>query len=96
MKNENLQILHVMLHTWSDDEVNMAWRMIAEEGKRRKMVRTKKMKGALTVGDVVEYESRRTGKTTATIVKVKTKNALVEDASGQRWNVAMSMLKKVK
>lgn len=95
MKNENLQILHVMLHTWSDDEVSMAWRMIAEEGKMRKMMRTKKMKGALAVGDVVEYESRRTGKTTATIVKVKTKNALVEDASGQRWNVPMSMLKKV-
>jgi len=92
---ENLKILHVMLHTWSDDEVREAWRMIAEEGKRRKNVRTKKMKGTLQVGDVVEYQSRRTGKTTATIVKVKTKNALVEDVSGQRWNVPMSMLTKV-
>lgn len=92
--NENLNILNVMLHTWSDDEVQEAWRMIAAEGKRRKSERTKKMKYSLHAGDKVEYESRRYGTMVATVIKVKTKNALVE-SNGQRWNVPMSMLKKV-
>jgi len=91
---ENLNILHTMLHTWTDDEIHEAWQMIADEGKRRKEVKTRKLKGTLSVGDQVEYQSRRTGKTSATIIRVKTKNALVE-ANGQRWNVPMSMLTKV-
>ena len=91
---ENLNILHTMLHTWSDEEVSEAWQMIADEGKRRKQVKTKKLKGILREGDAVEYQSRRSGLTTGTIIKVKTKNAVVE-ANGQRWNVPMSMLTKV-
>lgn len=91
---ENLNILHTMLHTWSDDEVSEAWRMIADEGQRRKQLKTRKLKDILKVGDKVEYESRRTGTTAATIIRVKTKNALVE-VNGQRWNVPMSMLTKV-
>lgn len=91
---ENLNILHTMLHTWSDEEVSEAWQMIADEGKRRKQVKTKKLKGILREGDTVEYQSRRSGLTTGTIIKVKTKNAVVE-ANGQRWNVPMSMLTKV-
>ena len=31
--SDNLDILKTMLHTWSDDEVTVAWGMIAEEGK---------------------------------------------------------------
>jgi dsDNA-specific endonuclease/ATPase MutS2 len=91
---ENLSILNTMLHTWSDEEVTLAWRMIADEGKRRKEVKTKKLKGTLIPGDKVEYQSRRTGTTRGHIVKVKTKNALVE-VNGQQWNVPMSMLKKI-
>ena len=91
---ENLSILNTMLHTWTDEEVSTAWQMIADEGERRRQARTKKMKGALQVGDQVEYQSQRTGKTVATIVKIKIKNALVE-VSGQRWNVPMSMLTKI-
>lgn len=91
---ENLNILHTMLHTWSDEEVNDAWQMIADEGKRRKEVKTRKLKGTLRVGDQVEYQSQRSGMTSATIIKVKTKNALVE-VNGQRWNVPMNMLTKV-
>ena len=91
---ENLNILHTMLHTWSDEEVSEAWQMIADEGKRRKQVKTRKIKGLLKVGDTVEYNSRRNGTTTGTVIKIKTKNAVVE-ANGQRWNVPMSMLTKV-
>ena len=91
---ENLSILNTMLHTWSDEEVSEAWQMIADEGKRRKQVKTRKIKGLLKAGDTVEYNSRRSGTTTGTVIKVKTKNAVVE-ANGQRWNVPMSMLTKV-
>jgi len=92
--SENLGILNTMLHTWSDAEVTLAWRMIADEGKRRKEVKTKELKGTLSPGDRVEYQSRRTGTTRGHIIKVKTKNALVE-VNGKQWNVPMSMLKKV-
>jgi len=91
---ENLSILHTMLHTWSDEEVSEAWQMIADEGNRRKQVKTRKLKGILRAGDQVEYQSRRTGATIGTIIRVKTKNALVE-SNGQRWNVPMSMLTKI-
>lgn len=91
--NENLNILHTMLHTWTDDEVSKAWQMIADEGKRRKQVKTRQLKGILKVGDKVEYQSRKTGTTSGTIQKVKTKNALVE-VNGKLWNVPMSMLTK--
>jgi DNA helicase TIP49 (TBP-interacting protein) len=83
-----------MLHTWSDEEVSEAWQMIADEGKRRKQVKTRKLKGTLRVGDKVEYQSRRTGITRGHIIKVKTKNALVQ-VNGQRWNVPMAMLTKI-
>ncbi len=91
---ENLNILHTMLHTWSDEEVSEAWQMIADEGKRRKQVKTRKLKGTLSPGDKVEYQSRRPGTPRGHIIRVKTKNALVE-VNGQQWNVPMSMLKKV-
>jgi hypothetical protein len=92
--SDSLHILNTMLHTWSDEEVSEAWQMIADEGKRRKNVKTRKLKGILRAGDTVEYQSRRTGTTSGTIIKVKTKNALIE-ANGQRWNVPLSMLTKV-
>jgi FKBP-type peptidyl-prolyl cis-trans isomerase 2 len=68
--------------------------MIADEGKRRKKVKTQKLKGSLRCGDKVEYQSRKTGTTSGIIQKVKTKNALVE-VNGKLWNVPMSMLTRV-
>jgi len=91
---ENLNILNTMLHTWSDDEVSEAWQMIADEGKRRKKVKTQRLKGALRSGDKVEFESAKLGTCNGKIVRVKTKNAIVE-VKGQNWNVPISMLTKV-
>ena len=91
---ENLSILNTMLHTWTDEEVSQAWHMIAAEGKRRKGERTKNMKSQLSLGDTVEYVSKRSGTVRGTIVRIKTKNAVV-DTAGQAWNVPMSMLTKV-
>jgi hypothetical protein len=83
-----------MLHTWSDEEVSEAWGMIADEGKRRKKVKTLKLKGMLMSGDKVEFESAKMGTCKGKIVRVKTKNAIVE-VKGRNWNVPMSMLTKV-
>ena len=91
---ENLNILHTMLHTWSDEEVSEAWRMIADEGKRRKSVKTRTLNGEPRPGDKVEFESYKMGTCNGHIVRVKTKNALVE-VKGRNWNVPMSMLTKV-
>jgi hypothetical protein len=91
---ENLNILHTMLHTWSDEEVSEAWSMIADEGKRRKKVKTQKLKSTLSPGNKVKFESSKMGTCTGHIIRVKTKNAIVE-VKGQNWNVPMSMLTKV-
>jgi preprotein translocase subunit YajC len=82
-----------MLHTWTDEEVDSAWSMIAAEGKRRRQVKTRKLKSTLKAGDKVEYQSRKTGTTIGIITRIKTKNALV-DVGGKCWNVPMSMLTK--
>jgi hypothetical protein len=83
-----------MLHTWSDEEVTLAWRMIADEGKIRKDLKTRKLKGVLKPGDKVKFESTKNGTTRGKIIRVKTKNAVV-DVKGRHWNVPMSMLTKV-
>ena len=91
---ENLSILNTMLHTWSDEEVTEAWQMIADEGKRRRSAKTRKLKGDLSVGDNVQWVSRRNGINLGVVEKVKTKNALVS-VNGASWNVPISMLTKV-
>jgi transcription antitermination factor NusG len=83
-----------MLHTWSDEEVSEAWSMIANEGKRRKKVKTQKLKSTLSPGNKVKFESSKMGTCIGHIIRVKTKNAIVE-VKGQDWNVPMSMLTKV-
>jgi hypothetical protein len=90
--NSNMDILKTMLLTWSDDEVSKAWTLVAEEGNLRKAHRTKNMKSALTSGDKVSFNGR-TGLISGTIVRIKTKKAIVEVA-GQNWDVPLSMLKK--
>lgn len=91
---DTLNILHTMLHTWTDEEVSEAWKMIANEGKRRQQTRIREIKSTLCVGDKVEYQSQPHGTTTGRIIKVKRKKALV-DVNGKTWNVPMSMLTKI-
>ena len=94
-KNENIEIFKTMLLTWNDDQVSQAWTLIGEEGKQRQTRRMQKMKHTLTQGDKVSFQGRKgAGLVTGTIVRIKTKKAIVE-VSGQNWNVPLGMLKKV-
>ena len=92
--NGNMDILKTMLHTWSDEEISEAWSMIAQEGKRRKNLKTKNIKSTLSSGDEVTFVGRKLGQVTGTIVRVKTKKAIVRVGS-QNWDVPISMLNKV-
>tara|TARA_Y100000593_G_C4143532_1_gene253470 strand:+ start:170 stop:451 length:282 start_codon:yes stop_codon:yes gene_type:complete len=89
----NLEILKTMLLTWTDDEVSKAWAMIAEEGKFRQNKRTRNMKSSLAAGDTVSFNGKRSGAVVGTIVRIKTKKAIVE-VNGQNWDVPLAMLKK--
>jgi len=93
MSSTNMDILKTMLMTWTDDEVSTAWGLIAEEGKLRKNKRTRDMKSSLVAGDTVSFNGRRSGAVTGTIVRIKTKKAIVE-VNGQNWDVPLAMLKK--
>jgi len=87
-----MDILKTMLMTWTDDEVSRAWSMIAEEGKLRKNKRTRNMKSSLAAGDTVSFNGRA-GLVTGTIVRIKTKKAIIA-VNGQNWDVPLAMLKK--
>ena len=91
--SNNMNILQTMLLTWNDDEVSQAWSMIATEGKLRKNKRTKVMKSSLAVGDTVSFNGKRSGSVVGTIVRIKTKKAIVA-VNGQNWDVPLAMLQK--
>ena len=91
--SDNMNILHTLLLTWTDAEVSKAWGMIAKENKLRQKKRTRNMKSTLSAGDTVSFNGRKSGLVIGTIVRIKTKKAIVE-VNGQRWDVPMSMLEK--
>jgi preprotein translocase subunit YajC len=93
MTDSNLDILKTMLYTWTDDEVQAAWAMIAKEGEERRNKKTKKMKSELKSGDIVSWDR---GKKTGKVIKVKYKKAIVnEKGMTHNWDIPFSMLTKV-
>lgn len=94
MSADSMNILKTMLHTWTDQEVDRAWGLIAEEGKRRKVERTARIKQKLCPGDMVTFSGRKTGNVTGEVVKVKYKKAIV-NVAGNNWDVPFHMLTKV-
>ena len=91
----NMDILKTMLHTWTDEEVSEAWRLIAAEGKLRTDRATSNARSSLRAGDKVYFEGNRSGKCYGTIVRVKRKKAIVQVAGSRNWDVPLNMLKKV-
>ena len=99
MKDDNMKILETMLLTWTDDQVNNAWSLIAEEGKRRKDNKSAQLKSELKPGDAVSFSGRKSGKCKGKIVRIKRKKAIVsvKKPSGRlvNWDVPISMLERV-
>lgn len=94
MSVNNMDILKTMLYTWTDEEVDKAWGLIAEEGKRRKVDRTTRIKQHLHPGDMVAFTGNKTGNVTGEVIKVKYKKAIVRVAD-QNWDVPFHMLTKI-
>lgn len=90
---DDMAILKTMLMTWSDAQVDTAWGLIADEGKRRQEANKAKLKATLKPGDTVSFNGSKSGPVTGTVVKVKYKKAIVEVA-GQRWDVPLHMLRR--
>jgi preprotein translocase subunit YajC len=91
--SSNMDILKTMLLTWTDEEVNEVWSLVAAEGKLRQTNRTINMKSSLSPGDTVSFNGRKSGAVSGTIVRIKTKKAIVE-VSGRQWDVPLAMLTK--
>jgi hypothetical protein len=88
----NLDILQTMLLTWTDEEVRMAWTMVAEEGEQRRAAKTKRMKSTLKAGDKVSWSG---GKKQGVIVRTKYKKAIVSECGMEHnWDIPFSMLSK--
>ena len=95
MKNDDMAILKTMLMTWTDEQVSVAWNLVATEGAARRTAATKAKKLLFKEGDIVSFSGRRAGSVTGTIVRVKRTKAIVQVAGSRNWDVPLSMMTKV-
>ena len=90
---DDQHILSTLLVTWTDTQLLQAYRMIAAEHDTRKKLLLVKNKNKLYTGCKVSWTGRSDRACIGTVVKVKTKKAIVEeDTNDTRWDVPMSML----
>jgi hypothetical protein len=91
--NSDMAILKTMLMTWNDDQINRAWHLISEEGKRRRVEKNKRLKQNLKPGDKVTWSG---GKKQGKIIRTKYKKAIVSEAGVKHnWDIPFHMLTKV-
>jgi len=95
--NEKLNVFNTLAHTLSEYELSQVINMLVEERRKRQGHKLLTMKNTLNTGDRVEWFSARTKEIkTGTVVKVKTKKAIVEETNMlNRWDIPMGMLNKV-
>ncbi len=97
VKNEKTNVFNTLAATLSDIELTEAISILASENRRRQGDQLLTMKSSLSVGDKVEWYSNRYKEVkTGTVLRVKTKKAIVEETQMlQNWDIPMGMLKKV-
>ncbi len=97
VESEKTNVFNTLAVTLSDMELSEAISILVNERKRRQGDQLLTMKSSLSVGDKVEWYSGRSGDVkTGTVMKVKTKKAIVEETQMlQRWDIPMGMLKRV-
>ena len=95
--SENLNVFSTLAHTLTDHELSEVISLLCEERTTRQGNQLLEMKSHLNVGDKVEWFSSRGQQVkTGTVVKVKTKKAIVKEENMlNRWDIPMGMLKKV-
>lgn len=97
VESEKTNVFNTLAATLSDMELSEAINILVSERKQRQGNQLLTMKSSLSVGDKVEWYSSRFGKVkTGTVLKIKTKKAIVEETSMlQNWDIPMGMLKRV-
>tara|TARA_B100000579_G_C22687614_1_gene783385 strand:+ start:387 stop:692 length:306 start_codon:yes stop_codon:yes gene_type:complete len=101
MPADNLAIIRTYAQTLTDADLAVAWRILYEEHQKRGEQNAKVLKGSLKKGDVVEWTGRR-GTVTGEVHRVKRKKVIVlEMLNGKpdfssRWDIPMTMLRKIK
>ena len=97
VESEKTNVFNTLAATLSDMELSEAISILVNERSQRQGDQLLTMKSSLSVGDKVEwYSNRYKGVKTGTVVKVKTKKAIVEETSMlQNWDIPMGMLKRV-
>ena len=94
---QNLNIINTLSHSLTDNELSQAITILVDARKERQKKQLLTIKNTLDAGDRVEWYSSRSASTqTGTVVKTKTKKAIVkEDKTRMRWDIPMGMLKKI-
>ncbi len=95
--SENLNVFNTLARTLTDLELSEAISLLVEERKKRQGNQLLEMKSNLYPGDRVEWFSSRCQQVkTGTVIKTKTKKAIVEEENMlMKWDIPMGMLKKV-
>jgi hypothetical protein len=95
--SQNLNIINTLGHSLTDNELAQAITILVEARKTRQQKQLLTMKNTLDIGDRVEWYSSLSSSTqTGTVVKTKTKKAIVEeDNMRTKWDIPMGMLKKI-
>lgn len=95
--SENLNVFNTLAATLGDYELQEAINILLVEKKARHGAALLEAKSTLLVGDKVEwYSSRNKEVRTGSVIKIKTKKAIVEEAKMlNHWDIPMGMLKKI-
>ena len=93
----NLSIIDTLAITLTDHELSEAISILVKVRSQRQGNQLLEMKSKLNPGDRVEwYSSRSQQVKTGTVVKTKTKKAIVEEENMlMKWDIPMGMLKKI-
>ena len=89
-----MNMYETMVATMTDSELMEIWRAAATEHKRRRKLRQGENKALLRPGDRVEFRVTG-GVVTGKITRIKRVKALVEDSSGNVWDVRLGNLRKI-
>ncbi len=100
--SDSLAIIRTYAHTLTDPELASAWRILYEEHQKRGEQNAKTLKYTLGAGDQVEWTGRGGLIRTGEVVRVKRKKCIILEhlggkvsTKGGRWDIPLSMLRKI-
>jgi hypothetical protein len=86
-----------MFKTLDHDELREVQKMVSEETRVRRELKTRNNKRSLKIGSIVEWTGQKSGSCTGEVIRVKRKKCIVKQTCpavrmNGNWDIPMSML----